>query len=375
MKSSATHTRPLTVAVVIQYVAPYMASLFRELTQCLAEHNMHLYVIAGTTKLRSLTFGNPDDWMHGFDYECLQLKDFPTPSKSALVLIPDHRLLRALHRMDPDLVWVHERNLLALASSSWARLKGRQAIFSTDVGDNPPEYATTVFHQYYYQWVKGLYHGTIAMTQEAYLAANPTDKPRILIPHAVSTTEFSPPEKRQSADVFRFIFVGSLDERKGVDSLIDAASALWQERRDFEVRIVGGGPLAELLSALGEGWISLAGHLPAISVRIEYESADAFILPSRQDTYAVVAHEAAACGLPLLLGHGAGASQVLLDEGRNGFLIKADEPATIINAMKWMLEHREQMPAMSLAARETAIRFGAEANAERLAAWLGDRLA
>ena len=364
-----------TIAVVIQHVAPYMASLYREVTKCLAARNIHFHVIAGTIHVRGRSFGIPDDWMHGFDFEYLNLMDFPTPSKSRVVLIPDHRLLKALLKNNPSLVWVHERNPMALASSIWARIYGRKSIISTDVGDNPPGYATSTLHRRYHQWVKGIYHGTIAMTQEAYLAANPEDLPRILIPHAVSTMEFSPPMNRTPSDVFRFIFVGSLDKRKGVDSLIAAASALWRERQDFEVRIVGGGPLEDRLTSNSEGWISKAGHLPSSVVRLEYDRANAFILPSRQDTYAVVVHEAAACGLPILIGSGAGASQVLLDEGRNGFLINAGDPPSITEAMNWMLDHRDEMTSMSSAARKTAVQFGSESNAERLATWLCEILA
>lgn len=373
MNPSANHSRMPTVVVVIQHIAPYMATLYREVAKCLESRDIGFHAIAGAINQKSRTFGNPDDWMHGFDFEYLRLTSAPISSK--WILIPDHRLLRALGRLNPTLVWVHERNPLALASSIWAGTKGRQSIISTDVGDNPPGYATSVLHRRYHQWVKGLYHGTIAMTHEAYLADYPRNYPRIFIPHAVSTMEFSPPANRPSSDVFRFIFVGSLDERKGVDSLIIAASAIWHERQDFEVRFVGEGPLANRLKSIGEAWISLAGQVSAKSVQSEYAGAHAFILPSRQDTYAVVAHEAAACGLPLLLGRGAGASQVLLKEARNGFLINPDDPVSIITAMKWMLNHRDQMPSMSLAAREIAIRFGAEANAEKLAAWLSEQVA
>lgn len=363
------------VTVVIQQVAPYMATLYREVSKCLASRNIGFRVLVGSTQSQGArSFGNPDDWMHGFEYEDLHLKHFHTPSNTRVLLLPNHRLLYALARANPDLIWVHERNPMAITSSIWARVKGRQSIISTDVGDNPPKYTTSTFHRHYHRWSKRLYHATIAMSKEAYLAANPMNQPRILIPHAVSTNEYYPSKTRPSSDIFRFIFVGSLDERKGVDSLIAAASALWQERRDFEVRIVGGGPLAERLKSNAQGWISMAGHLPSKEIPAEYQNAHAFILPSRQDTYAVVAHEAAACGLPLLLGIGAGASQVLLEEAQNGFLLNPDDPPSITKAMKWMLDHRDQIPVMAMAAREMAVRFGAEANAERIAQWLVKQL-
>lgn len=375
MNSPENHLRQPIIVVVIQHVAPYMATLYREVSKCLASRNIGFRVLVGSMHQKNRNFGNADDWMHGFDFEYLNLTNLPLLPKSYQMLLPNHRLLRALSHADPALVWAHEHNPMALAASIWARANGRQSILSTEVGDDPPEYATTVFHRHYHQWLKGLYHGTIAVSQEAFLAKNPTCKPRILIPHAVSTVDFSPLVNRQPSDVFRFIFVGSLDARKGVDSLIDAASSLWHDRQDFMVRIVGGGPLAERLSTIGEGWVSLAGHLPAKQIVSEYQCADAFILPSRQDTYAAVVHEAAACGLPLLIGRGAGASRVLVEEGLNGFVIDADDPASIITAMKWMLEHRDQVPTMANAARATAIRFGPEANAARLAAWLDERLA
>lgn len=363
-----------TVAVVIQYVAPYMATLFRELTKALDQRGIHLVVIAGSTHHRGRAFGDPASWLHGFHYESPELPHFPHPSPSRQILIPNWKLIRMLRSTNAGLLWVHERNALAIISTLWAGKNGLIKVISSDVGANPPAYATTPLHKPYREWVNGLFDGFISMTKEAHISEDPKQRPRILVPHAVSTTEFQPCVRPPGRTKTRFLFVGTLDTRKGFDTLMEAAALLWNERNDFEVRVVGNGPLAEQLTAEGMPWFSIAGHVPAEAIKSEYEQADAFILPSRQDTYAVVAHEAASCGLTLILGSGVGASQILLKEGENGFLVNPDDPRTLVAAMKRFLDNPHKRHAFSESARASAVQYGAESNANRLAAWLDELL-
>ena len=65
-----------------------------------------------------------------------------------------------------------------------------------------------------------------------------------------------------------------------------------------------------------------------------YVVADVFALLSRHEPWGVVVNEAAACGLPLVLSDRVGAAFDLLEDGRNGFLVPADDVSAAAGAMR-----------------------------------------
>jgi glycosyltransferase involved in cell wall biosynthesis len=57
-----------------------------------------------------------------------------------------------------------------------------------------------------------------------------------------------------------------------------------------------------------------------------YKGADVFLLPSLYETFSRAAHEAAACGLPVVATRVQGVDD-LLDDGRAGILVERDPDA------------------------------------------------
>nr|WP_249810551.1 glycosyltransferase family 4 protein [Bradyrhizobium sp. 157] len=107
-----------------------------------------------------------------------------------------------------------------------------------------------------------------------------------------------------------FLFVGRLEEDKGVDLLLAAA-----RDANVPVRVIGGGPLADELAGLYPeaefvGWKG-ANEMDAL-----VRDARALVMPSRtRETFGLVAFEALASGLPVVVSHFAMIASELSDVG------------------------------------------------------------
>jgi glycosyltransferase involved in cell wall biosynthesis len=160
-----------------------------------------------------------------------------------------------------------------------------------------------------------------------------------VLPNSYDETRFHPGVRSRYRDTTRaalglspaetaFIFVSQGHyERKGFWLALDALSRLRKAGRHGLRLIVVGGTLARLDSlrkrldaeaADWRQWVLLAG----IQREVEkyYAAADAFLFPSYYETYALVAMEAAAVGLPLLITP-FGGSEMTIRDGVNGLLL------------------------------------------------------
>ena len=119
---------------------------------------------------------------------------------------------------------------------------------------------------------------------------------------------------------FRFLFVGQFIERKRLDLLITALGRLG--RADFELAVVGSGPLEEQLHEQAEntlpGNVSWIGKLPIDAVPDEMARADCLILPSRHDGWGAVVSEALMVGTPVICSDRCGTAGVVRVSGYGG---------------------------------------------------------
>jgi glycosyltransferase involved in cell wall biosynthesis len=144
-----------------------------------------------------------------------------------------------------------------------------------------------------------------------------------IIPTGVDTRFFVPRLSRPRNPRPRILFVGSLRTYKRPYIVMDAATRFPQA--DF--RIAGDGPLAPDLRirATTERLenVEFLGLLNAESLRIEYQSADIFLFPSRWEGSPKVILEAAACGLPVVARNDYSPETVL--HGMTGYQAESDE--------------------------------------------------
>jgi D-inositol-3-phosphate glycosyltransferase len=130
------------------------------------------------------------------------------------------------------------------------------------------------------------------------------------------------------------LFVGRIQPLKGLDVAVRALAAL--DRADARLVVVGGpsgsdGPaeLARVKSLVDElgvrDRVQFVPPQPHRQLAAWYRAADVCLVPSRSESFGLVALEAAACGTPVVAA-AVGGLRTLVDHGHSGFLVDGRDP-------------------------------------------------
>lgn len=138
----------------------------------------------------------------------------------------------------------------------------------------------------------------------------------------------------------RLLYVGWISAEKGIPVLLDAFARVHARHPDAELMLVGSTNSGDLRlgralrRGVAAGWLRLPGEVPRRELGAFYAGADAFVLPSTTETQALVLHEAAHAGLPLVLVDRG--LDLVAEDGVNAVLA-APEPEALADALAGML--------------------------------------
>ncbi|MEM1050689.1 MAG: glycosyltransferase [Pseudomonadota bacterium] len=133
-----------------------------------------------------------------------------------------------------------------------------------------------------------------------------------------------------SKDRFRAVFVGTMNVRKGVVSLLKA----WA-KADIEGELVLAGSVEPCLEPLIAEYAERqdVAHLGHVSdVASLYRSCDCFVFPTHEEGGPQVTYEAVACGIPVITTP-MGAARLVRD-GETGLLVEAGNVDELAHALK-----------------------------------------
>lgn len=137
----------------------------------------------------------------------------------------------------------------------------------------------------------------------------------------------------------RVVYSGRLADVKRVDLLVDAFAAIAADRPEWDLLVVGDGPLRESLAkrvpAALSGRVTWTGFLDdQKTVTALYKSCDVLVLPSDYEPWAVVINEAAAAGLAIVASDVVGAAAELVRDGLNGRTFPAGDGTALTAALR-----------------------------------------
>ena len=133
------------------------------------------------------------------------------------------------------------------------------------------------------------------------------------------------------------LFVGRIQPLKGLTVAVEALSLV--QRSDSRLVVVGGPSGSDgdaefdrvkgLVADLGlTERVTFVDPQPHHALSTLYRSADVVVVPSRSESFGLVALEAAACGVPVVAA-AVGGLRTLVDDGRTGFLVDGADPAAM----------------------------------------------
>lgn len=190
----------------------------------------------------------------------------------------------------------------------------------------------------------------------------PPDK-IVTIPYAVSPTAYPGREHNYDGSrPLRVLFVGTVNLGKGIPYLLEALRELGPGL--VEAKLVGGIALRpDKLMAYGDV-IQAIGRIPRMEVKMHYDWADIFVLPSLCEGSATVTYEARACGLPVVATPNTGA---WIEDGQDGLVVPSRDVQSLVGALKEFIKQPTLVRKMSRIALQRTPDFSWNAYQQRLA--------
>ena len=159
----------------------------------------------------------------------------------------------------------------------------------------------------------------------------------------------------ETKEEFTFCFVGRLVKDKGINELAAAFVKLQRQKGNIRLILVGG--FEEELDPLEPETMECIRNHPHIlsvgkqeDVRPYLAASEVFVFPSYREGFPNVVMEAGALGLPCIVTDINGSNEIITPH-RNGIIIQPKDETALCEAMKYAVEHPEEMKRMGENAR------------------------
>lgn len=177
-----------------------------------------------------------------------------------------------------------------------------------------------------------------------------------IVPPGVDHAFFSPghrPQARRALGVDpddpMLLFVGRIQALKGLDVAARALAEVVESVPGAHLVVVGGpsgregaAEVARIRALVDElhlaGRVRMAPPAPHELLSTYYRAADVCLVPSRSESFGLVALEAAACGTPVVAA-AVGGLRTLVDHAHTGFLVEGRDPSDFAAHVAQLLLH------------------------------------
>ncbi|MBI5822870.1 MAG: glycosyltransferase family 4 protein [Chloroflexi bacterium] len=282
-------------------------------------------IAGGKTKVAKLTQANNIHLFGGAFYLCYQ-----------------QGFVNWLEETNPNalIVEANPRYLATPAAVKWMHARGRKVIGWGLGSPSPSGRGVGVRSHFINQFDAMLAYSQRGAEEYAALGF-PREK--IFVAHnSVSPAPERPDDRPQTVDRATLLFVGRLQARKRIDSLLRACAEL---RTNPRLIIVGDGPERLAMETLAKEIYPSAEFIGAkhgTELKPYFAQADLFVLPG---TGGLAVQEAMSHGLPVIVAKGDGTQDDLVRKG-NGWQIPPEDYAALLAAMNNALSDMARLREM-----------------------------
>lgn len=232
---------------------------------------------------------------------------------------------KVLNQINPAAVVAMEYNPAAIQSMVWCKLHRKKFIHWTD---------GTLHSERNINAVQKLTRKIICSNADACIASSTKAKEKLLawgVPErkifiSLLTVDISQYQQVERTPIpGRILYVGRITNGKGLELLLEALRIV---KTDYQLRIVGDGDpqMVQTLKKMAvenrqEEKVSFLGYKQGKDLLDEYASAQAFVLPTKDDCFGLVLLEAVCMGIPVISSKYADGAYDVILAGENGMIV------------------------------------------------------
>lgn len=313
--------KALRLVIVTNIPAPYRLPVYALLARE-PDIDLHVVFCSGREPDRQWNLGQAD-FPHTF------LNESFVSYRGRFIHI-NHDIWSVLLRLRPDLVVTTGFNPTHVLAYAWTRLHGARHVAMTD-GTLESEARLSKLHR----WIRRhVYEHTAA-----FIAASDggmrlyrsygVEPDSMFKSHLCAHNErflAAPPVAKH----YDFIFCGRFEAAKNPLFALDVARACARRlARRVTMVFVGSGGMEARIREYAQACddvveVTFAGFATQEALPGWYAASRVFLFPTRMDVWGVVANEACAAGVPVLVSPDAGVAGELVRDGENGFVLTLD---------------------------------------------------
>ena len=188
-----------------------------------------------------------------------------------------------------------------------------------------------------------------------------------IIPNGVDTEFFSPAGRRDPRRAPRLLFLGRLDPRNGLDTVLAAMARVLERRPEARLTVAGDGPLRRVYERLARPLGSAVTFVGRVNGDRpgHYAGADLYLCPTTQASFGITLLEAMACGTPMVVSDITGFRELVADGGE-AVLAPKGRPRAWADTILGLLDDPARLEAMGAAGRRKAEGYAWPRIAERV---------
>lgn len=306
------------VSIITNIPAPYRVDFFKYMKNHIKDYDISIIytgLTAGNRKWKVDIEDVENDIV--LKSKCIEIKK---RYNSRYIYIPLN-ITKTLKKVNSDIIIASEYNPTAVIACLWCKKNNKKFISWTD-GTKTSEKKLNFIQKITRKYIISHADAFIASSSKSkeLQIKYGADESKCYISYlTVNIDKYMLERNYQSQN--RLLCVASLIRRKGIDLLLNALAKV---KCNFELNIAGDGLEKKALQQQARKYglqdkVHFLGYIE--NMKEVYKSNDIFILPTREDCYALVILEAMCAGMPVIVSKYADGHHDMVVDGFNGKII------------------------------------------------------